>query len=131
MKHPQSWIRIAHAEDIPLREGRAVEIDGREIAIFNLGERFLAIENRCPHRGGPLSDGIVSGGTVVCPLHAWRVDLHEGSVVRPRENACVSTYPVRRDDGIISIQMPERGREAAPLMAMPECTAAESVVVQG
>ena len=127
MKHPQSWIRIAHAEDIPLREGRAVEIDGREVAIFNLGERFLAVENRCPHRGGPLADGIVSGGTVVCPLHAWKVHLEEGSVVKPREHACVATYPVRIDDGIVSIQMLGREREPAPLIPIPECATLEPV----
>jgi len=130
MKRPQSWIRIAHAEDIPLREGRAVEIDGRDIAIFNLGERFLAIENRCPHRGGPLADGIVSGGTVVCPLHAWKVHLEEGSVVKPQEHACVATYPVRIDEGIVSIQMLERNREQAPLVPVPECMEMESVAGQ-
>ncbi|HLJ79012.1 MAG TPA: nitrite reductase small subunit NirD [Acidobacteriaceae bacterium] len=121
MTRSQSWIRVAHAEDIPLREGRAVEIDGRDIAIFNLGERFLAIENRCPHRGGPLADGIVSGGTVVCPLHAWKVHLEEGSVVKPQEHACVATYPVRLDDGIVSIQMIEKQREEALSTPMPEC----------
>jgi nitrite reductase (NADH) small subunit len=130
MKRPQSWIRIAHAEDIPLREGRAVEIDGRDIAIFNLGERFLAIENRCPHRGGPLADGIVSGGTVVCPLHAWKVHLEEGSVVKPQEHACVATYPVRIDEGIVSIQMLERNRERAPLVPVPECMGVESAAGQ-
>jgi nitrite reductase (NADH) small subunit len=130
MKRPQSWIRIAHAEDFPLREGRAVEIDGRDIAIFNLGDRFLAIENRCPHRGGPLADGIVSGGTVVCPLHAWKVHLEEGSVVKPQEHACVATYPVRIDEGIVSIQMLERNRERAPLVPVPECMGVESAAGQ-
>lgn len=127
MKRSQSWIRIAHVEDIPLREGRAVEIEGREIAIFNLGGRFLAIGNRCPHRGGPLADGIVSGGTVVCPLHAWKVHLEAGSVVKPQERACVATYPVRADNGIVSIQMIERDGEEASLMPMRECVAMESV----
>lgn len=127
MKRSQSWIRIAHTEDIPLREGRSVEIEGRDIAIFNMGERFLAIENRCPHRGGPLADGIVSGGTVVCPLHAWKVHLEEGSVVKPQEQACVATYPVRVDDGIVSIQLIGRDREQASLMPMAGCMAVESV----
>src|ERR1700687_1010300 len=66
--HPR-WIRITEPENIPLREGRGVEVDGHQIALFNLGDRFLAVENRCPHRGGPLSDGIVAGDVVVCPLH--------------------------------------------------------------
>lgn len=107
MKPSSRWIRITQCEDIPLREGRAVEVDGREIAIFNLGDRFLAIENRCPHRGGPLADGIVSGSTVVCPLHAWKVQLETGVVAKPPEQrACVATYPVRIQNGVLSVQIP-------------------------
>ncbi len=97
-----SWIRITRAENIPLREGRAVKLGGHEIAIFNLGERFLAVENRCPHQGGPLADGIVSGDSVVCPLHAWKVCLVTGEVKRPREQRlCVRSFPVRVVDGIV------------------------------
>ena len=72
------WIRTARCEDIPLREARSVRLGGRDIAIFNLGDRFLAVENRCPHKGGPLAEGIVSGATVVCPLHAWKVKPGDG-----------------------------------------------------
>jgi nitrite reductase (NADH) small subunit len=63
-----------------------VRFGDREIAIFNLGDRFLAVDNRCPHKGGPLSDGIVSGATVVCPLHAWKVNLETGSVLNTPES---------------------------------------------
>lgn len=121
MKSSHRWTRITHAENIPLREGRAVEVDGREIAIFNLGDRFLAVENRCPHRGGPLADGIVSGRTVVCPLHAWKLDLEEGSVTKPRERACVATYPVRIDEGVVSIQTLHTDGENAPSTAGRDC----------
>jgi len=69
------WVRTARCEDIPLREACAVRFGDRVIAIFNLGDRFLAVDNRCPHKGGPLSDGIVSGATVACPLHTRKVDL--------------------------------------------------------
>jgi nitrite reductase (NADH) small subunit len=108
------WIRITGSDNIPPREGRAVLLDDREIAIFNLGpstelgagDRFLAVDNRCPHRGGPLADGIVSGGSVVCPLHAWKVDLHTGSVERPSGlQECVRSYPTRVEDGIVMIQI--------------------------
>jgi len=109
-----SWIRITPAENIPLREGRAVTVDGEEIAIFNLGDRFLAVENRCPHRGGPLADGIVSGDSVVCPLHAWKVCLSSGAVERPEsEQACVRSYPVAVIDGIVVAQIAAEQREAA------------------
>ncbi|MBI4888658.1 MAG: nitrite reductase small subunit NirD [Acidobacteria bacterium] len=101
------WIRIAAVDTIPLREGRAVQIGDREIAIFNLGDRFLATGNRCPHRGGPLCDGIVTGTAVVCPLHGWKVGLDDGRVMRPAAEArCVATYPVRVDEGLIVVGMP-------------------------
>jgi nitrite reductase (NADH) small subunit len=104
----QIWIRVTTAGNIPEREGRAVRIGAREIAIFNLGDRFLATDNQCPHRGGPLCDGIVTGSSVVCPLHAWKVNLASGSVERPTtaKDHCVATYPIRVDDGVIVVAVP-------------------------
>src|SRR5437660_7917770 len=100
------WMRIAHVDSIPLREGRAVHIAGHDIAVFNLGNRFLAVENRCPHRGGPLADGIVSGSTVVCPLHAWKIDLMTGSVTnRPENLQCVRTFQTRVEDGVVLVEL--------------------------
>lgn len=100
------WFRITRAENIPLREGRSVQIAGHDIAIFNLGVRFLAIENKCPHRGGPLADGIVSGRTVVCPLHAWKVELETGQVTnRPEENPCVKTFPTAVREGVVMLEL--------------------------
>jgi len=80
----------------------------REVAFFNLGERVLATENQCPHEGGPLCDGIVTGESVVCPLHAWKVNLASGCVERPTagKDHCVSTYPTRIEDGIVSVGLP-------------------------
>jgi nitrite reductase (NADH) small subunit len=110
-----SWIRVAPCDAIPLREGRAVLLEGRELAIFNLGDRFLATDNQCPHRGGPLCDGIVTGTAVVCPLHAWKVDLDTGMVVRPTAatDNCVGIYPTRIEDGVVSVRVPARAREVA------------------
>lgn len=102
------WIGLANADSIPLREGRSVNLDGHEIAIFNLGDRFLAVENRCPHRGGPLSEGILSGNTVVCPLHSWKVCLQTGEVSKPEAVACVETYKTRVEDGVVLLEVPAR-----------------------
>jgi nitrite reductase (NADH) small subunit len=103
------WIRITTCGSIPLREGRAALVGGREIAIFNLGDRFLAVENRCPHRGGPLCDGIVTGAAVVCPLHAWKVNLETGAVDRPAHaTACVRTYATRVEAGVVLVELPVR-----------------------
>jgi nitrite reductase (NADH) small subunit len=106
MKETKRWVRITAVENIPLREGRAVQVGDHIVAIFNLGDRFLALENRCPHRGGPLADGIVSAGAVVCPLHAWKVDLTTGSVTNQPENLqCVKTFPARVDGGAIFVEL--------------------------
>jgi nitrite reductase (NADH) small subunit len=101
-----TWHRVTNVQNIPLREGRTVRVGDRDIAIFNLGERFLAVDGRCPHRGGPLADGIVVGETVVCPLHAWKVCLRSGSVQAQGEQACIESYPTRVEDGVLLVQYP-------------------------
>lgn len=103
----RTWVRVASCDSVPLREGRAVRVAGRELAIFNLGDRFLAIDNRCPHKGGPLGDGIVAGASVVCPLHGWKVGLASGQVERPAgHQACVAAYPVRIAGGAVIVGLP-------------------------
>ena len=102
------WIRVTLSENIPRREGRLVILGRREIAIFNLGDRFHATENRCPHKGGPLCDGIVTGSSVVCPLHAWKINLANGEVERPAHGKehCVHTYPTRVEDDVVLVGLP-------------------------
>jgi nitrite reductase (NADH) small subunit len=108
-----SWTRITATGNIPPREGRSVAIDGLELAIFNLNDRFVTIENRCPHKGGPLCDGIVSGTTVVCPLHGWRFDLETGMAVRASAPACLTTFRTCVEDGIVLVDTGS-GRRIAP-----------------
>ena len=99
------WVRVTPCDSIPLREGRAVTLGRRQIAIFNLGGRFLATDNQCPHRGGPLCDGIVAGDSVVCPFHAFRYNLHSGECDQP--NVCaVDRFPTRVENGIVWITAP-------------------------
>jgi nitrite reductase (NADH) small subunit len=106
MPDGRRWVRVAPCESIPVREGRAATIAGRTIAVFNLGDRFVATDNACPHRAGPLCDGIVAGGAVVCPLHGWKVHLDTGAVERPAsQQACVATYETRVDDGVVMIAL--------------------------
>jgi nitrite reductase (NADH) small subunit len=105
MTPERNWTRITRIENIPPREGRPVKIGDVELAIFNLNDRFVTIENQCPHKGGPLCDGIVSGTTVVCPLHGWRFDLDSGLAVRASLPACVTTFPTRVEDGIILVDV--------------------------
>lgn len=100
-----NWIRITEAANIPPREGRAVDLPGQPLAIFNLGDRFVALENKCPHGGGPLADGIVGGTTVTCPMHNWRICLDSGDVSKPCDSgmSAARTFPVRLEDGIVSV----------------------------
>ena len=99
------WTRITPTENVPPREGRSVQVGGMELAIFNVNDRFLTIDNRCPHKGGPLCDGIVSGTTVVCPLHGARFDLESGMAVRASLPLCVTTYPTRVEGGFIMVDI--------------------------
>ena len=106
MREARGWVRIVRCSDIPLREGRAVTVGDREIAIFNLGDRFLAVDNRCPHKGGPLADGIVSGSTVVCPLHAWKMNLETGKGDDGvSATSCVETFRTRVEDGVVLLEL--------------------------
>src|SRR4029450_4353343 len=109
----RQWLRSTAAENIPPREGRAVVLGDREIALFNLGDRFLAVDNRCPHKGGPLCDGIVAGAAVVCPLHAWKVNLETGVVDRPAHpGECARPSQTRIEGDVFLIELPGRTADA-------------------
>ena len=101
------WIAIGQTEDIPVRGSRCVKNGDMQIAVFRTDDdRFFAIEDRCPHRGGPLSQGIVHDGCVTCPLHNWVVSLESGEAQGADEGA-VKTYPVKVDGNTLSISIPE------------------------
>lgn len=91
-----SWIDIGHIDDIPLPGARVVKTHLGCIGLFRTGAReVFAAANSCPHKGGPLSEGIVHGSRVTCPLHNWVFDLNTGQAID--EDAQISTYPVRLD----------------------------------
>jgi NAD(P)H-dependent nitrite reductase small subunit len=101
----QAWAPITAVENVPPRQGRSVCVGRVEIAIFNLNGRYLSIDNKCPHRGGPLCDGIVSGSSVVCPLHGRHFDLETGLGVRASEPGSVTSYPTRVENGVIFVNL--------------------------
>jgi nitrite reductase (NADH) small subunit len=88
---------------------------GVEIAVFRTGDdRVFALRDSCPHRGGPLSQGIVHGGRVTCPLHDWVIDLASGAATGADEG-CTATFAVRIENGEVLVEVPERcGAEPAP-----------------
>lgn len=99
------WLVVGRAEEVPLLEGRRVTIDGRRVAVFRLPDGWTAIDHACPHRGGPLSDGLVADGCVTCPLHNQRFSLISGE----REDAPgagVEVFTVRERDGLLELLWP-------------------------
>ena len=72
-------VRVAGVGDVNPGEGRVVDVAGRLVALFNVDGRYYAIDNSCPHRGGPLGEGDLEGAVVACPWHAWRWDVTTGA----------------------------------------------------
>lgn len=99
------WLMICSREDIPLAGARVVRrAGGADIALFRTeDDRVFALRDRCPHRGGPLSQGIVHGTSVACPLHGWNIGLADGSAVAP-DQGCTRTYAVRDEGGAIYLR---------------------------
>jgi NAD(P)H-dependent nitrite reductase small subunit len=86
--------KVAESADIPAGSGKTFEIDGKRIAIFNAGGQFYAIDDECPHQGGPLGEGDLDGTIVTCPWHAWMYDVTTG-VNTDDETICVARYEVK------------------------------------
>lgn len=74
-----TWIKIAAVSEVNPGEGKVVEAGDRELALFNVAGKFYAIDNICPHRGGPLGEGVLEDHTCVCPWHGWRFDVRDGT----------------------------------------------------
>ena len=73
-----TFVKVASIHDVKPGEGKAVIANGMDIALFNVGGKFFAIENTCPHKGGPLGEGMLEGSVVACPWHGWRFDVTTG-----------------------------------------------------
>ena len=94
-----TWTDIGTLDDIPRLGARTVTTALGEVAVFRTADdAVFALVNRCPHRGGPLSEGIVAGRKVACPLHNWVIDLTTGNADAPDEG-CTTSVPVRLKDG--------------------------------
>jgi nitrite reductase/ring-hydroxylating ferredoxin subunit len=96
---------VAKVGDVPSGEGRAIEIGTRTLAVFNLNGAHYALDNDCPHRGGPLGEGDVVGTTVSCPWHGWRWDVTSGSNAN-NPAVKVTCFPVIVEDGQIFVELP-------------------------
>jgi nitrite reductase (NADH) small subunit len=99
------WTHVGAVDDIPRRGARCVMTPHGRIGVFRTADdRIFAIENRCPHKGGPLTEGIVHGASVTCPLHNWVLSLETGLALGTDEGS-VRTIPVRVEHGNIALRL--------------------------
>jgi nitrite reductase/ring-hydroxylating ferredoxin subunit len=97
-------IKIATIEEVPVGGRKLVEVDGLEIALFNLDGRYYAMNNVCPHRQGPLIRGKIDQGGVYCPMHGWRFELETGEC-RLHPHAKAKVYPVHLERGALFVDL--------------------------
>ncbi|HQU15656.1 MAG: nitrite reductase small subunit NirD [Gammaproteobacteria bacterium] len=96
---------VAVLAAIPVRGARVVATPEGDVAVFRTSDdQVFAVRDRCPHKGGPLSQGIVFGHRVACPLHNWVIDLEQGQAVAPDEG-CAARFPVRVTDGMVYLAL--------------------------
>jgi nitrite reductase (NADH) small subunit len=98
------WVKAARLEEVPPGTGRAVEIEGRPIALFNVEGTIHALDGLCPHQGGPLGEGTLSGNVVMCPWHFWEFDVVKGHAP-DLPDAVIRKYPVTLRDGDILLEI--------------------------
>jgi nitrite reductase (NADH) small subunit len=102
-----TWLKVCALDDIPQLGSRVVRREGLpDIAVFRTSDNTVfALEDRCPHKGGALSQGIVCGNKVACPLHNWNIALETGCAIAPDEGS-TKTYPVKVEAGLVLLALP-------------------------
>ena len=101
----EAWVRICRVDDIPVLGARVIERSAGQgnIAVFRTGDdHVFALLDRCPHKGGPLSQGIVFGDRVACPLHGWTIQLDDGCATAP-DIGCTRAFAINVDGGDVYI----------------------------
>lgn len=101
----ESFETAAQLSELLDGQARVVTIRGREIALFRRGEQVYALDNECPHRGGPIGEGRIQGDRVTCPWHEWTFDIPSG-VCTLNPAAKVKAYPVRVEEGTVKVALP-------------------------
>jgi nitrite reductase (NADH) small subunit len=103
--HAGGWIAAGRLEEIPREGARVIRTPAGDIALFRThDDQVFALRDKCPHRGGPLSQGMVYGHTVACPLHNWSIALDSGTAVAPDEGR-TACFPVRLEGDIVYLAL--------------------------
>jgi len=99
------WFEVAPLQDIPSLGSRVVDTPDMRIAVFRgNNDQVYAIKDACPHKNGPLSQGIMHGDSATCPLHNWKISLKNGEALGPDEG-CTNVFQTRVDDGVVFIEL--------------------------
>uniref|UniRef100_A0A6S6UGY9 Nitrite reductase [NAD(P)H] small subunit (EC) n=1 Tax=uncultured Thiotrichaceae bacterium TaxID=298394 RepID=A0A6S6UGY9_9GAMM len=99
------WIKVVELENIPVLGSRVVKAPDMDIAVFRgSDDQVFAVRDACPHKQGPLSQGIMHGSSVTCPLHNWKIDLTSGEALAPDEG-CTNVFPAMVTSGVVYIQL--------------------------
>ncbi|APD11509.1 nitrite reductase [Pandoraea vervacti] len=108
-----TWLHVCDVNAIPRLGSRVLTHSSGDIALFRTeSDSVFALRDQCPHKGGALSQGIVHGEKVTCPLHAWNLDLRTGEACAP-DVGCAQRFPVRIDAGEVYLSFDETGRDDA------------------
>ncbi len=100
------WTTVGNTQELGPGESKAVTVEGKRIALFNVEGTYHAIDDACPHRGGPLSEGEIEGSVVICPWHTARFDVTTGQVLSPPASRGVACYKVAVEGSQIRLELP-------------------------
>lgn len=98
------WVAVCSLEELPPGTHRIADVDGAQIAVFNLGGQIYAIEDVCTHDGGVLTGGPIEGDQIVCPRHGARFCIRNGEALTPPAYEPVATFPVRVENGEVQVR---------------------------
>jgi len=99
------WKRLCALDEIPAQGSRVVKSPKGDIAVFRTAsDEIFALHDKCPHKGGPLSQGIVAGKVVTCPMHSWKIQLESGQAVAP-DVGCSKSFAVKLEGGSIWLSL--------------------------
>lgn len=100
-----AFVKVGTTSELAPGQAKEVEVNGKTIALFNLGGSYYAIDNTCTHRGGPLSEGDVEGQVVTCPWHGAKFNITSGEVVGPPARAGVASYCIRVTGSDVEVEL--------------------------
>jgi 3-phenylpropionate/trans-cinnamate dioxygenase ferredoxin subunit len=98
------WVSVARAGELAPGQWKSVDVDGAQVAVFNLDGRYYAIEDVCTHDGGQLTGGSIEGAEIICPRHGARFCIKTGAALTAPAYEATATFPVRLENGVIEVR---------------------------